>query len=176
MVIRLDERFLGDMLSLQEECLAGGDLLKPVSREEYLSAFYYTNFCYGWIAPNFDLIAFLTCTIKARSTEINFGRNRIPPDQLDSIGHINSLLIRKSERNQGVEAGLIENSLQEFFRKGCTHIFFPVSAGNHSSVGLLKSMGFESMDLIELRGEGERFFHRNLRNFKVIKNTNTVRA
>lgn len=164
MVIRLDERFVDDMLLLQEEYRAGKDLLQPAGREEYLGAFYYKNFCFGWVAPNFELIAFLNNSIPTRSAEINFGRTRIPPDQLDCVGHMNSLLIRKSEKRQGVEAGLVVRSLQEFLRKGCTHIFFPVCAGNLSLINLLKSMGFKPLDMIELHGESKQLFYRNLRN------------
>lgn len=161
MVIRLNEQYIDDMMKLQEQCIGNGDIFLPTSREGYLRAFRYSNFCFG-IMENGKLHAFLNCSIPTGHSAGNLGRGILNETELNRVGHMNTLLVQTGYRHHGVGRELVEISLREFMLRGCPHIFVTASAENRASLRLLDAMGFVQMDTIWLQGQERCLLYRNL--------------
>lgn len=161
MLIRLNENHIDAMLHLQRMCLDNADIFLPTSREGYLRAFQYNNFCYGCMEGD-TLLAFLNCSIPTARSEKNLGHGRLPEHELDRVGHMNTLLVRKGCRHHGIGRELVCASLEEFIKRSCHHIFVTASAQNAASLKLLDGLMFRPVDTVELRGERRLLLYRNL--------------
>lgn len=161
MITQLDERHIDQMLDLQRQCMDNSDIFLPTSREGYLRAFQFDNFCYGYMEEG-ALIAFLNCSIPTSRGKNNLGRGRLPDALLDFVGHMNTLLVRKTCRHHGVGRDLVRTVLDEFMRRGCPHIFVTASPENAASLRLLKIMDFRALDSVRLGNEHRLLLYRDL--------------
>lgn len=163
MIARLGNQDIGEMLSLQKECLNNCDLFLPTSREGYLRAFAFHNFCLGYReTPESQLVAFLNCSIPTGRSAVNLGRGRLPPEELDAVGHMNTLLVRKAYRHGGVGRELVLAALDLFRDHDCVHIYVTADEKNAPSIRLLHAMGFFYADTILLQGHNRYLFYRRL--------------
>lgn len=161
MLIRLNQQHIDEMLRLQQQCLENRDIFLPTSREGYLRAFQFDNFCYGYMEEE-RLIAFLNCSIPTARSRKNLGRGRLPSGALEHVGHMNTLLVRRGCRHSGIGRELVAAALREFACRGCQHIFVTASPENHASLKLLDCAGFRCVDTVELCGERRRLLYRDL--------------
>lgn len=161
MIIKLNEQHIDDMLMLQAQCLDNDDIFLPTSREGYLRAFQYDNFCYGYMEGE-AMIAFLNCSVPTARSMLNLGLGRLDGDELDHVGHMNTLLVRKGCRQRGIGRDMVSAVLDEFLRRDCRHIYVTASPVNSASLKLLDYMDFRTVDAIELRGERRYLLYRRL--------------
>ncbi|MBQ8506675.1 MAG: GNAT family N-acetyltransferase [Clostridia bacterium] len=161
MIICLNESHIDEMLALQALCLENDDIFLPTSREGYLRAFQFDNFCYGYM-ENGELIAFLNCAIPTARARNNLGRGRLPDGELNRVGYMNTLLVKKSCRHHGVGRELVEAALAEFAKRNCPHVFVTASPENAASLRLLAAMDFQKVNIIDLRGERRCLLYRKL--------------
>lgn len=163
MIARLSEGDIDEMLALQKECLNNCDLFLPTSREGYLRAFAFENFCLGYReAPGQALTAFLNCSIPTGQSAMNLGRGRLPAQALDAVGHMNTLLVRKAHRHGGVGRELVRAALEIFRQRGCRHLYVTADEKNAPSIRLLHAIGFSYVDTILLQGHNRYLFYRHL--------------
>lgn len=163
MITRLDNRNIDEILSLQKECLNSRDLFLPTSREGYLRAFAFQNFCLGYReTPDGELAAFLNCSIPTGKSAMNLGRRRLPEGQLDAVGHMNTLLVRRGHRHGGIGRDLVQTSLEQFREQGCVHIYVTADAKNVASIRLLRTLDFSYADTILIQGHSRYLFYRRL--------------
>jgi len=161
MIIRLDESHIEEMLRLQQQCIGQADIFLPTSREGYLRAFQFHNFCAGYMNEG-RLIAFLNCSIPTARCAANLGVGRLSAEELDRVGHMNTLLVDKNCRHHGIGRELVNAVLQEFALRGCLHIFVTASPRNTASLNLLYALSFSVLDTIMLRGRMRYLLYRNL--------------
>lgn len=161
MVIQLDEQYIDDMMELQEQCIGNDDIFLPTSKEGYLRAFQYKNFCFGDLSDG-RLNAFLNCSIPTEHAAGNLGRGFLEEAELNRVGHMNTLLVRRECRHHGAGRELVETSLREFMRRGCPHIFVTASPENRASLRLLDAMSFTQVDTILMQGQERCLLYRNL--------------
>ncbi len=141
------------MLALQRHCLEQGDPFTPTSERGYLLCYQYQNFCLGmWNERRDGLTAFLCCTIPTARASRNFGRGRVPDALLDSVGHMNTLLIRSGQRGKGLGKALMREGIRLLRQRGAHYIYAVVSPGNTISRHMLDSLGFREVERIELNG------------------------
>lgn len=162
MVMRLDIHNIDEMLALQNACLENQDLFLPTTREGYLRAFQFKNFCLGFReAPDSVLIAFLNCSIPTSRSPMNLGKSRLPQQELDAVGHMNTLLVRKGCRSLGVGRDLVRAALELFLERDCRHVFVTVSPENTPSLKLLHALDFVFVDMILLQGHRRHLLYKH---------------
>jgi ribosomal protein S18 acetylase RimI-like enzyme len=161
MIVRLDESNIDGMLALQAQCLDNSDIFLPTSREGYLRAFRFDNFCYGYMEEG-RLTAFLNCSLPTARGTGNLGRGRLREPELDRVGHMNTLLVDKFSRHHGIGRELVNASLCEFRKRNCPHIFVTASPQNTASLKLLDAMAFYVCDIIMLGGQRRFLLYRDL--------------
>lgn len=163
MVVRLEEHNIDEMLALQKECLDNQDPFLPTSYDGYIRAFRFLNFCFGFRdAPDARLGAFLNCSIPTQRSAANLGRGRLPPEELDAVGHMNTLLVRRNCRRHGVGRSLVQASISLLYERGCRHIYVTVSPDNTASLELLRTMDFVPVDTILLQGYDRKLLYKRL--------------
>lgn len=163
MIFLLGMNHIDEILTLQRECLINRDLFLPTSREGYLRAFQFDNFCYGYRErEDTELLAFLNCSMPTARAKINLGQGRVPEEELDRVGHMNTLLVHRSIRKTGVGTALVNRSLIEFARHQCRHIYVTIAPENQGSAHLLKALEFHPVDQIQLKGEKRILLYRAL--------------
>ena len=154
MITLLTPRDIDEILALQYICFANNDLFIPTSREGYLRAFRFQNFCLGYRETlDSPLTAFLNCSIPTERSQCNWGRGRLPDGLLNAVGHINTLLIQVGRRRRGLGRDMVDAALARFSREKCSHIYATVSPDNRASLKLLNSFGFSVVDTIWLHGQ-----------------------
>ncbi len=147
------------MLRLQQHCIDHGDLFTPTSERGYALYYQFHNFALGiWDSSHQELNAFLCCAIPTHLASRNFGRGRVRDDQLDAVGHMNTLLIRAEYRGQGCGKALMRMGIQRLKRGGACHIFAVVSPENAISAHMLDVLGFTLRERIELNGAPKLLF------------------
>lgn len=148
------------MIALQRKCLEAGGAFTPTSRQGYLRAFEFQNFCLGaWSPDRAQLLAFCNCSLPTARAAVNFGRGRVAPGELDVVGHLNTMLVHPDCRRQGLASELLRGAMAGLCRRGARHLFVITNPENLASAGLLCAFGFEQMDFIWLHGQLKKLFY-----------------
>lgn len=159
MIELLAPEHLPNMLALQQHCVDNGDTFTPTSERGYALCYQFHNFCLGvWDEQRDQLVAFLCCTIPTSRASRNFGRGRVPGALLDSVGHMNTLLIRSGHRGQGLGKALMREGIDQLHARGASHIYAVVSPENSVSRHMLGMLGFREAERVELNGAAKLLF------------------
>lgn len=140
---RLDASYLERMLEIQRECWDNdpGKFVKS-SREAYTRAFEFDNFVVGALDGE-RLAGFLNCASHNRMSGKNLGRYlEYPPEMLDAVGHLNTVLMHPAYRGRGIAKHLVELAKIEF----PTHIRYLMATTapeNTAAQRILRDFGFE---------------------------------
>ena len=153
LITKIDQMFIDDMLKLQKQAIENGNDIMPSSKEVYLRAFQFQNFVYGLKkCDTNELLGFCNCSVPTRNAKINLGRNRVPDNELDFVGHINTIIIDKNFTGHGYGKQIIQKVLDEFKSQNITHIFTIVSPQNMRSEKLFSHFGFSVIETIAYDG------------------------
>ena len=104
-----------------------------------------------------ELLAFCNCSIPTVASKINLGRGILKEEYLNSVGHVNTIIVQRNWRKKGIGKELILSALDEFKQRDIKYIFVVVSPNNQSSLLLFQKMGFRCIKNILYKG-----FNRNL--------------
>lgn len=153
MIEELTPDALPHMMALQQDCLDLKDPFTPTSAQGYERCYRFQNFCLGvWSARREQLIAFLCCTMPTARAARNLGRGRVPDALLDSVGHMNTLLVRAGHRGQGLGKRLMRQGIEHLRARGAVQIYAVASPENAASLHMLRSLGFDEIERMELDG------------------------
>lgn len=149
----LSNTFIDDMLDLQDLAIANGDPFTPSSRELYKRAFLFQNFVFGVFEDN-KLIGYCNCSIPTHKASMNLGRGIVSVDELDAVGHINTILIDAQFRRNGYGGLLLSSVLDKFKSKNnIKYVFTTIQTINTPSYNLFLKYGFASIRTINNKGK-----------------------
>lgn len=152
----LSNTFIDDMLDLQDLAIANGDPFTPSSRELYKRAFLFQNFVFG-VFENDKLIGYCNCSIPTHKAGMNLGRGIVLADDLDAVGHINTILIDAQFRRNGYGGLLLSSVLDQFKAKShIKYVFTTIQTINIPSYNLFLKYGFNPIGTINNKGK-EKF-------------------
>ena len=144
---------IDNMLALQDRAIANGDPFTPSSRELYKRAFLFQNFVFG-VYENDKLIGYCNCSIPTHKASMNLGRGIVSVEELDAVGHINTILIDAQFRRNGYGGLLLSSVLDQFKAKNqIKHVFTTIQTSNTPSYNLFKKYGFYHIKTINNKGK-----------------------
>ena len=144
---------IDDMLALQEKAITTGDPFTPSSRTLYERAFLFQNFVFGVFEDN-KLIGYCNCSIPTHKASMNLGRGIVPVEELDAVGHINTILIDAQFRRNGYGGLLLSSVLDQFKAKNhIKYVFTTIQTINTPSYNLFLKYGFNPIKTINNKGK-----------------------
>lgn len=151
---RLTSNYIDEMLSLQDVAHNNGDPFTPSSRALYERAFMFQNFVYGVIDINTNkLIGYCNCSIPTDKSKKNLGIGILPENQLNAVGHVNTILIDALYRRNGYGAELLKHVISNFeMIPTIQYIFTTLYISNTPSYNLFVKCGFKEHKIIENNG------------------------
>ena len=149
-VIRLSKSSLNDILRLQSLAIANNNPFTPSSRELYERAFRFRNFVYGIYDNQIEkLIGYCNCSIPTSKAKKNLGINLILTNELDYVGHINTILVAPQYRRHGYGELLLKQVITEFrLQEDIKYIFTTLYTINTPSLNLFRKHEFEIIKTI----------------------------
>lgn len=148
----LSNTHIDDMLALQGMAIANGDPFTPSSRSLYERAFMFQNFVFG-VFENDKLIGYCNCSIPTHKASMNLGRGIVPIEELDAVGHINTILIDAQFRRNGYGGLLLSSVLDQFKAKShIKYVFTTIQIINTPSYKLFLKYGFNPIRTINNKG------------------------
>jgi len=154
LITKLEENSIDDMLNLQEQAIQNGNNIMRSSKELYERAFKFQNFVYGLRKyDNNQLLGFCNCSIPTQRASINLGKNRVPYDELDFVGHVNTIIVDTSYRQKGFGKQIIQKVLDNFRSQKIKYIFTVVSPNNTASMKLFTHFQFSVIEKITYNGQ-----------------------
>lgn len=155
-ILLLSNTHIDDMLALQDMAIANGDPFTPSSRNLYERAFLFQNFVFG-VFENDNLIGYCNCSIPTHKASMNLGRGIVSVDELDAVGHINTILIDAQFRRNGYGGLLLSSALDQFKAKShIKYVFTTIQTINIPSYNLFLKYGFNPIGTINNKGK-EKF-------------------
>ena len=149
----LSSTHIDDILTLQEKAIANGDPFTPSSRELYERAFLFQNFVFG-VFENNKLIGYCNCSIPTHKASMNLGKGIIPVSDLDTVGHINTILIDAQFRRNSYGGLLLSAVLNHFKKKNLIkYVFTTIQTINLPSYRLFLKYGFKTIRSINNKGK-----------------------
>jgi len=149
---KLTSTSIDDILALQDKSYNSGDEFIPSSRNVYERAFQFKNFVFGIYTEAHNLIAFCNCSIPTHRATINLGRGFIDDSELDLVGHVNTIIVERESRRQGIGKKILQKVIQEFKNSQIKHLFVVISPNNTASLSLFQSIDFKIVSRIEYKG------------------------
>ena len=139
----LNENYLEDIMNLQDICIANSDLIFASNEETYKLSFRDKNFCTGVFIED-KLIAFCNCTHPAPDNKRNLGIGVIEDNNLDKVGHINTILIHPNYRQKGLGKQIINFCVNAFSEKSLivNYVMTTVDAANEPSLSMFLKINF----------------------------------
>lgn len=153
-IIRLTPNHIDEMLSLQDIAHKNGDPFTPSSRALYERAFMYQNFVFGAIDGSTNkLVGYCNCSIPTDKAKKNLGIGILPDNQLNAVGHVNTILVDSLYRRNGYGGELLEQVILTFKNNSTIHyIFTTLYTSNKPSYNLFIKYGFKDYMRIENSG------------------------
>ena len=150
----LNSAYINEMLMLQDVAHKNGDPFTPSSRAFYERAFMFQNFVFGLFdEEDTKLIGYCNCSVPTEKARKNLGRGIIPNDELNSVGHVNTILVDSRYRRQGYGFKLLNQVITTFKSKSEIHyIFTTLYTINTPSHNLFLKCGFHDHSIIENNG------------------------
>ena len=156
---RLDDRYLTQMMEIQNVCWEKepGIFVKS-SYEAYARAFEFDNFVVGALDGE-RLAGFLNCASHNRWSRMNLGRYLgYPPEKLDQVGHLNTVLMRPEYRGGGFAQRLVALAMNEFPAR-TRYLMATTSPENIAAQRILNGFGFSRQGgQIEVGGQRRLLF------------------
>ncbi len=147
LITELKKDSIEDILKLQGQAIENGVDIIPSSKEMYKQAFMYDNFVYGLIQRyTGKLLGFCNCSIPTRRSTRNLGIGRVDNNELDNVGHINTIIIDVGHRGKGYGKQIIQKALDEFKSREIKYIFASVSPNNEASMKLFTHFQFSVIE------------------------------
>lgn len=158
----LTSDYLEEMIHLQTIAIANGDPFTPSSKDFYLRAFMFQNFVYGVIENN-ELIGYCNCSIPTNRAATNLGRGIVSADELDSVGHVNTILIDSKYRRMGYGGRLLLRVIEHFeIHSHVKYVFTTIQTVNVPSYNLFLKNNFQELKIFENRGTQKYLLERRL--------------
>ena len=147
LITKLEQKTIKDILKLQEQAIENGNDIMPSSEEFYQRAFQYKNFVYGLqTCDTNELLGFCNCSIPTKLSAKNMGKGRVPDNELDFVGHINTIILKEDYIGQGYGKQIIQKVLDELKLHNIIHIFTTVSPNNTRSMKLFTHFNFSVIE------------------------------
>lgn len=163
-ITKLEQNSIKDILSLQRQAIENGNDIMPSTEEFYQRAFQYQNFVYGLKkCDTNELLGFCNCSIPTQKSAKNLGKGRVPENELDFVGHINTIILNENYIGQGYGKQIIEKVLAEFKIHKMKHIYTVVSPNNTRSMKLFAHFNFFEIDKTIYNGR-----NRNILNYLLL--------
>lgn len=156
----LTSDYIEDILRLQTIAINNGDPFTPSSREMYQRAFMYQNFVHGVFEDN-ELIGYCNCSIPTKNSSMNLGRNVLHDDELDSVGHVNTILVDVPYRRKGYGGRLLESVINHFLVvPQIRYVFTTIQTINEPSYKLFLKHQFITLKTFNNKGKQKYLLER----------------
>jgi len=153
LITKLEQSTIKDILKLQKQAIDNGNDILPSSEAFYQRAFQYENFVYGLLkCDTNELLGFCNCSIPTRLSAKNLGKGRVPDNELDFVGHINTVILEENYIGQGYGKQIIQKVLDEFKLHKIKYIYTTVSPNNTRSMRLFTHFNFSVIENITYSG------------------------